>query len=97
MENVERVVIEIPATVAEILAHGIAETLEQFAEELRDNQDSETTRRISGELADYARGYMRMAAERMARAEYYECPICESDFHTERERNGRECREMAAN
>ena len=68
--------------------------LEAYAASIR-NADSDDMRRIAIDVAELAHTIGRLYADMAARAEYYDCPLCGSDFHTERERNGRTCREMA--
>ena len=69
--------------------------LESYAASMR-NADSDDMRRIANDIAELANTIGRQYADMAARAEYYDCPLCGSDFHTARERNGRVCREMAA-
>jgi hypothetical protein len=66
--------------------------LESYAASMR-NADSDDMRTISNDVAELAATIGRLYADTMARAEYYECSICTSDFHTAAQRNGRECRE----
>jgi hypothetical protein len=68
--------------------------LEMYAASMR-VADSDDMRRIANDIAELANTIGRQYADMAARAEYYECPICGSDFHTARERNGRECRELS--
>ena len=69
--------------------------LESYAASMR-NADSDDMRRIANDVAELAHTIGRLYADMAARAEYYDCPLCGTDFHTARERNGRECRESAA-
>ena len=66
--------------------------LEMYAASMR-VADSDDMRRIANDIAELANTIGRQYADMAARAEYYECPICGSDFHTAAQRNGRECRE----
>ena len=69
--------------------------LEMYAASIR-NADSDDMRRIANDIAELANTIGRQYADMAALAEYYDCPICGSDFHTAAQRNGQECREIVA-
>lgn len=85
---------EIEKRISERQRERAALMLESYAAAIR-NADSNEMRAIGNNVAELATTIARYYADTAARAEYYECPICGSDFHTERERFGRECRELA--
>jgi len=75
----------------------VAELLEQCAADIR-NAGSDEIRIIGARLYELATrgGSFDILAANLQRNEYYECQICDTDFHTESERMGKECRSYAA-
>lgn len=72
----------------------LARLLESVAAEIREGSAA-TVRENADMLFRMVRGggdFDRLTAA-IESAEYYECSLCGTDFHTERERHGRECRE----
>jgi hypothetical protein len=73
----------------------IADKLETYAQDLRDTPDSATLRQIVDYfLVGHHNGYFARLEDRLRGEEYFDCDLCESDFHTETEQGGAECRKL---
>ena len=70
----------------------IAATFEHLAAVVR-RGNSEDVRYVA-DMAETAARRADILTRAIEREEYFECDTCGSDFHTETQRGGRECREM---
>ena len=78
-------------TATQVTRENIAYTLEYLARLVRDD-NSDGLRHVAA-MAEIAARRIDTLTAAVAREEYYECPLCGSDFHTQLERGGQECRE----